>query len=257
MPRIKIGLFALSLFSGTSAFALEMDTDGSNVANLTVSGITTLNGNLQLVSGSTIAGSGSIALSSASTPGASSNIGIQISTYGSVHVGSRIDLPAFRHTAGLKVAGLGVNGGGAILSLTDNGGGSRLDIESCSGVGICYNTPQGVTQQFQVGTTAIVTFDTSGGQPVTTFSQASNCNTRTPTAIGELCAQNSATAPHLISTGTTGTAYAPVVWKSTETTWAGTALLGTNSPATSVGAPYVWIELISDDGSKVYLPAWK
>lgn len=41
------------------------------------------------------------------------------------------------------------------------------------------------------------------------------------------------------------------------TTGAGTALLGTNSPAVTVSAPYTWFQMISGDGSTVYLPAWK
>lgn len=43
----------------------------------------------------------------------------------------------------------------------------------------------------------------------------------------------------------------------TNTTGAGTALLGTNSPAVTVAAPYTWIEAVSSDGSTVYIPAWK
>lgn len=41
------------------------------------------------------------------------------------------------------------------------------------------------------------------------------------------------------------------------TTGAGAALLGSNSPASTLTAPYVWIEARAADGSVVYLPAWK
>ncbi len=41
------------------------------------------------------------------------------------------------------------------------------------------------------------------------------------------------------------------------TTGVGSTLLGTNSPASSVSAPYTWIEVRSADGSVVYIPAWK
>lgn len=41
------------------------------------------------------------------------------------------------------------------------------------------------------------------------------------------------------------------------TTGAGTALLGTNSPAVTVSAPYTWLTMLSADGSTVYVPAWK
>jgi hypothetical protein len=43
----------------------------------------------------------------------------------------------------------------------------------------------------------------------------------------------------------------------TNSTGAGTALLGTNCPAVTVSAPYTWFKCISSDGSTVYLPAWK
>lgn len=48
-----------------------------------------------------------------------------------------------------------------------------------------------------------------------------------------------------------------VVFHGTNTTGAGSALLGTNSPASTNTAPYTWIKAISSDGSTVYLPAWK
>lgn len=48
----------------------------------------------------------------------------------------------------------------------------------------------------------------------------------------------------------------PVKWNS-NTTGAGSALLGTNSPAVTNTAPYTWITMISSDGSTVYVPAWK
>jgi hypothetical protein len=41
------------------------------------------------------------------------------------------------------------------------------------------------------------------------------------------------------------------------TTGAGTPLLGVNSPAIDNTTPYTWFTMISDDGSTVYIPAWK
>lgn len=52
-------------------------------------------------------------------------------------------------------------------------------------------------------------------------------------------------AGHLVSTA------------ANESTGAGTALLGTNSPAVTNTAPYTWIAMKSSDGSTVYVPAWK
>jgi hypothetical protein len=43
----------------------------------------------------------------------------------------------------------------------------------------------------------------------------------------------------------------------TNATGAGSALLGSNSPATTNSAPYTWVTSISSDGSTVYIPAWK
>jgi hypothetical protein len=40
-------------------------------------------------------------------------------------------------------------------------------------------------------------------------------------------------------------------------TGAGSALLGTNSPASTLTAPYTWLKMLAPDGSVVYLPAWK
>ncbi|MEI6282632.1 MAG: hypothetical protein WCP82_07940 [Alphaproteobacteria bacterium] len=40
-------------------------------------------------------------------------------------------------------------------------------------------------------------------------------------------------------------------------TGAGAAVLGANSPASTLTAPYTWIKAVSSDGSTVYIPAWK
>jgi len=42
-----------------------------------------------------------------------------------------------------------------------------------------------------------------------------------------------------------------------ESTGAGSALLGANSPAGTLTAPYKWIKWKTSDGSTVYVPAWK
>lgn len=43
----------------------------------------------------------------------------------------------------------------------------------------------------------------------------------------------------------------------TNTTGAGTALLGANSPASTLSAPYTWIQVTTSDGSTAYAPVWK
>lgn len=46
-------------------------------------------------------------------------------------------------------------------------------------------------------------------------------------------------------------------YSGTNTTGSGTALLGSNCPASTLTAPYTWFKMQSSDGSTVYLPAWK
>ena len=43
----------------------------------------------------------------------------------------------------------------------------------------------------------------------------------------------------------------------TATTGAGVALLGANSPASTLTAPYTWIQVKAPDGTTVFIPAWK
>ena len=43
----------------------------------------------------------------------------------------------------------------------------------------------------------------------------------------------------------------------TNSTGAGSSLLGANSPATTLTAPYTWISVITSDGSTAYIPCWK
>jgi len=158
-------------------------------------------GNLQLVAGSTITGNGSIALSSAPTAGTASNIGLAVSTMGAVYLGSRINAPLALHTAGARVSGLAGNGGGTMFSVTDNAGTSKFDIDSCSGIGVCLNTPASATMAMRIGGTTIAQFDTAGGRPFVALSQT-DCNLQTPTQRGSLCVENSATCPISVSTGT-------------------------------------------------------
>ena len=41
------------------------------------------------------------------------------------------------------------------------------------------------------------------------------------------------------------------------TTGAGTPTLGTNCPAVDPTTPYTWLTTIANDGSTIYIPAWK
>lgn len=46
-------------------------------------------------------------------------------------------------------------------------------------------------------------------------------------------------------------------WTANNSTGAGSALLGTNSPASTLTAPYTWVQVITGDGSTGYMPIWK
>lgn len=48
-----------------------------------------------------------------------------------------------------------------------------------------------------------------------------------------------------------------IKYAGTNSTGAGTALLGANSPATTLTAPYKWFQMQASDGTVVYVPAWK
>lgn len=54
-----------------------------------------------------------------------------------------------------------------------------------------------------------------------------------------------------------GTAWEKVLSRATETTGSGSALMGSNSPATINTAPYTWMQVKAADGTTVYIPAWK
>src|SRR3990167_4457705 len=187
---------------GTANQASKLDVNGSaSFGSGATKSTFTSTGNLQFVSHSTITGNGSIALSSAPTADTASNVGLTVSTMGAVYLGSRINAPLSLHTAGARVSGLAGNGGGAMFSVTDNAGTSKFDIDSCSGIGVCLNTPAGATMAMRIGGTTIAQFDTAGGRPFVALSQT-DCNLETPTQIGSLCVENSATCPISVSTGT-------------------------------------------------------
>ena len=52
-------------------------------------------------------------------------------------------------------------------------------------------------------------------------------------------------------------AFATLKAESGEATGAGAAALGANSPAITLAAPYKWLKAKTDDGSVVFIPAWK
>ncbi len=59
------------------------------------------------------------------------------------------------------------------------------------------------------------------------------------------------------STGVAAIETGIIKFSGTNTTGAGSAALGANSPAVTNTAPYTWIQVTSADGSQCYVPAWK
>ena len=81
-------------------------------------------------------------------------------------------------------------------------------------------------------------------------------------ALGSRSLINSPSNGNLSFFANNGTTYSNIAFaiptfKGTNTTGSGAALLGANSPAVTLTAPYTWIQAVAADGSTVYIPAWK
>lgn len=100
---------------------------------------------------------------------------------------------------------------------------------------------------------------TSGAQIVGSY-DAINYWSQTVTSTGQLTLAGAGTdAGITITPSGTGKIILSAIprFNGTNSTGAGTALLGTNSPASTLSAPYTWISVISSDGSQCFIPAWK
>lgn len=117
---------------------------------------------------------------------------------------------------------------------------------------------------FQFGTDATATFN-----PSTSTSTVSAPTAFWPSSVisqsgGALYVQGAGGNLKLDLSGYTGahTVAAPdyagtLMLLTGASTGSGTAALGANSPASTLSAPYTWIQSKAPDGSTVYIPAWK
>lgn len=124
-----------------------------------------------------------------------------------------------------------------------------LDIESVSGAStnnICIRTGLAGDIQFQVLTAsqAVLTDANKKLVSVAYTGTANVVRSASPTLTGTIIAANLTLSAILRFNGTNSTG-------------AGTALLGTNSPAVTNSAPYTWITVLSSDGSTCFIPVWK
>lgn len=71
--------------------------------------------------------------------------------------------------------------------------------------------------------------------------------------VGAIDFKIGGTAKYQITTGGT----LKNVAAGNESTGAGSAILGANSPAATLTAPYTWVKIVTSDGSTAYIPAWK
>lgn len=152
--------------------------------------------------------------------------------------------------------------------------GTRADILQSGADTIIRN------QTLGAGAQGSITLEQSGSVRLKVFAATGNIAIGTTTDIGYgLAAQKTgATGTLLAQDPTSTTGFTRVLFDlgaadtasteifringtmrfgGTNTTGAGSAALGSNSPATTNTAPYTWIRAVTADGSTVYIPAWK
>jgi hypothetical protein len=100
---------------------------------------------------------------------------------------------------------------------------------------------------------------TSGPQFIASY-DASNYYSETVSSSGAVVLATSGTNASITLTpsGTGNVILSKIPrFNGTNSTGAGSSLLGANSPATTLTAPYTWISVITSDGSTAYVPCWK
>lgn len=95
-----------------------------------------------------------------------------------------------------------------------------------------------IAASFDATNACYITADSSGQSKITTAGTNAGI-TLTPNGTGKIILS---AIPRFNGTNSTG---------------AGSSLLGANSPATTLTAPYTWISVITSDGSTAYIPCWK
>lgn len=145
-------------------------------------------------------------------------------------------------------AGAG-QGGSGLLDITD----STSTVEQRFAPGSAYYQYQSgnIVSNFGAGTLTLASAKLFG------FSSAANLNGGN---LVDVAVGRNGVGVLEINNGTAGT-YRDLKLRylnsSANSTGAGSALLGANSPASTLTAPYTWVEMRANDGSTVYFPVWK
>jgi hypothetical protein len=100
---------------------------------------------------------------------------------------------------------------------------------------------------------------TSGAQIVAAYDASNYASTTVSSSGAATLATTGTNASITLTPSGTGNVILSKIprFNGTNSTGAGSSLLGANSPATTLTAPYTWISVITSDGSTAYIPCWK
>lgn len=172
--------------------------------------------------------------------------------------------------------------GNLALKTTQNGTlATRVWISGAGNVGIGTSSPIGLLNIYGDSQRLVMQTNSSSGQTGVLFQSADGTSNKSEILhdTGNLSlktTQNGTLATRVWISGTNGDVGvgtdAPtkrldvngdlrvrgiVEFDAGNTTGSGSAALGANSPAIVVSAPYTWIQIVTQDGSTAYVPAWK
>jgi hypothetical protein len=102
--------------------------------------------------------------------------------------------------------------------------------------------------------------DATGASQISASYDATNACYLSVTSSGQTTISTAGTNAGITLTPTgTGKVILSAIprFNGTNSTGAGSSLLGANSPATTLTSPYTWISVITSDGSTAYIPCWK
>lgn len=154
----------------------------------------------------------------------------------------------FQTATGSGFAGFYANGSANNLQLGANSS-ARIVIKASNGsVGI------GPSNTSPTGTLHVFDATASTGTTRTVIKAGAGDISTDPL----LSIQNNAGTSNFSVTRDGGVTLAGIArFNGTNTTGAGAAVLGANSPAVTLTAPYTWIQVTTSDGSTAYIPVWK
>jgi hypothetical protein len=150
--------------------------------------------------------------------------------------------------------GAGTNRIARIMSAVQSGGGGDLLFQTAPGATSPYATQMTLLRSGNVGigtATPVYLLDVakSGASGTARFYDQTATTGATRVVISLGAADTSST--QVLEIG------GLMKFSGLNSTGAGTALLGTNSPATTNAAPYTWFKVLTSDGSTGYIPVWK